>query len=588
MKKYLIILFLSNALFSQTNLQKTWSTYYLTNRSDVGSSIIDSSGNIIVCGTVSIKEDLSFYTQFTTSGCNQNTPYGGNSEGFIAKFSPLGNLIWSTYFGGESDDGCAKIIIDSNNDIYVSGVTQSFSNISTAGAYMSNVTSMFTSTSFLTKFSSSGNLIWSTYIPGSVFCTKLINGNQIYLAGYTFNPNNGLATIGSYKENADLYNEGVVSNCNGFFMKFDLQGNRIYGTYLGKCTISSFDTDSNNNVYFSGGLIYGNQTNSFTTTNLCHQPNFGGGSSDSFIMKFDSNVTNKIWSTFLGGNAQDNINSILIIDDFIYSYGFTFSSDNISTYGSFQTNITNLNKSDGCLAKFNLDGTRIWGTYFGGTDTDKIGNVVFNSGKLYLFGSTKSLDNIATSGSYQENYSDIYYNSFLLTNSFFAEFNIDGARNWSSYLNGVSIKSLIFSDFNGFYLSGSTANSTGISTPNSLQPNLNIGATTQAGTLPYNMFLSKFEFAPLSTSTFSASALQLVPNPNKGIFSLKGEVVANTNLKLIFYDALGRVAAQKDLDNLSNKLDQTINLESQVAAGVYLVKLFNDDALIQNFKIIIQ
>ena len=84
---------------------------------------IDHAGNIIVVGGTSS-------TDFpTTEGayCRHLTPAGpdvgrlGATDVFVAKFTPEGKLLWSTYLGGPNYDRAYSVDVDSHNRIFVSG-----------------------------------------------------------------------------------------------------------------------------------------------------------------------------------------------------------------------------------------------------------------------------------------------------------------------------------------------------------------------------------------------------------------------------------------------------------------------------------
>jgi hypothetical protein len=66
---------------------------------------------------------------------------GGNTDAFISELNPntsgTGSLVFSTYLGGsgDEDDDLAGIAVDGSGNIYVTGDTQSSSNISTPGSF---------------------------------------------------------------------------------------------------------------------------------------------------------------------------------------------------------------------------------------------------------------------------------------------------------------------------------------------------------------------------------------------------------------------------------------------------------------------
>lgn len=69
----------------------------------------------------------------------------------------------------------------------------------------------------------------------------------------------------------------------------------------------------------------------------------------------------------------------------------------------------------------------------------------------------------------------------------------------------------------------------------------------------------------------SAVELKVVPNPNNGIFSLKGSV-NNENVQILIVDILGNEIQAIDLGSVNGEFTQPLNLASQ-ADGLYFVKL---------------
>ena len=568
----LIFLFFSFNIIGQTSLQKTWSTYFLKNNSSITKTAIDSEQNIIVMGQNSLEnsEDLNSYSFFTTFNCYQPIPNGGSAESFIAKFNPQGTLLWATFFGGELYDFSNKIEIDSENNIYLGTFTLSQTNIALENSYLVNV-SEFTTSSLgaLTKFSSDGNLLWSTYIPGRVQGLKLKNDNEIYIGGYTHNNTNKLSTSGAYLETALYYNAATWDNlANGsytYLMKFDATGNRIAGTYLDRIYMQSpfmkIDFDTIGNVITSFSTY---NPNSVACSPDSHQPNYGGAG-DCFIMKMNANLTEKIWATYYGGSAEDTNNSIVVSGNDFYVTGYTKSTSGIATTGAFQENLSGTNY-DGFIAKFSNDGIRQWGTYLGGTDRDYLTDLVIHDDKLYVTGRTQS-PNLATAGAYQAEYIPTYNGTYLDFSGFFAEFTLDGSRNWSSYNNGAPINSITFSDFDGFYLSGYTPKTTGIATAGSWQPNFILDVTSSSR--KYNAFLSRMENLTLNVSENSISEARLFPNPATATITISNE----TNIKTIeIFNTLGQSMMTKKVNDVASEI-----VVSNFANGIYFVKIKNQE-----------
>jgi hypothetical protein len=70
---------------------------------------------------------------------------------------------------------------------------------------------------------------------------------------------------------------------------------------------------------------------------------------------------------------------------------------------------------------------RLWGTYYGGTNWESLARCSADrTGNVFLAGETGSLNNIASSGSYQGTYAGNL-------DDFLAKFNAAGQRQWGTY-----------------------------------------------------------------------------------------------------------------------------------------------------------
>lgn len=195
-------------------------------------------------------------------------------------------------------------------------------------------------------------------------------------------------------------------------------------------------------------------------------------------------VPNRLWATYYGGmnvnpSSTEEINSLKIDNEGnLILVGQTPSPDNIATAGSFQS--TFAGESDAFVTKFNPDGVRLWGTYYGGSEDDRGKGCAVNAqGDIFMTGETFSTSQIATPGTYQTlpgGYED----------SFVARFYPNGIRKWGTYYGGSE------TEFNygctldrdgNLYTCGVTYSGNNISTPGAYQ----VGAAGNG-----DAFLGKF------------------------------------------------------------------------------------------------
>jgi hypothetical protein len=86
--------------------------------------------------------------------------------------------------------------------------------------------------------------------------------------------------------------------------------------------------------------------------------------------------------------------------DLICLTGFTSSTFNIASTGAFQTNFNG--EWDAFLTTFDFNGQRLWGTYYGESESDKGNSCAFDGkGGIYFVGETSSTNGISTPGIHQ-------------------------------------------------------------------------------------------------------------------------------------------------------------------------------------------
>ena len=142
-----------------------------------------------------------------------------------------------------------------------------------------------------------------------------------------------------------------------FLAKFDVAGNRLWGTYyggIGNDVGYSCTTDAIGNVYIAGGAS--SNSGSIIATLGSHQATFGGGA-DAYLAKFNASGIRQ-WGTYYGGTAGDGALACAV-DNIgnIYISGVTStnSGTTISTPGSHQSNFSGPNNnSNAFLAKFDV------------------------------------------------------------------------------------------------------------------------------------------------------------------------------------------------------------------------------------------
>ncbi len=152
---------------------------------------LDSQGNIYLTG-------VTGSSNFPLM--NNNRSYNSNWDGFFSKFSPTGQLLFSTYLGGNSLDVSRKISTDNNGNAYVLGFTNSTNfpttkELITSSNFNKNPGNDNTNKyePFLVEYDSSGAMVNSSLFgyQASQFGQGLTvdSSGNIFIAGITDSPN---------------------------------------------------------------------------------------------------------------------------------------------------------------------------------------------------------------------------------------------------------------------------------------------------------------------------------------------------------------------------------------------------------------
>jgi hypothetical protein len=253
-----------------------------------------------------------------------------------------------------------------------------------------------------------------------------------------------------------------------------------YSTYLGGSADdfgNALTVDSSGNVYVTGytasvnfPVVAGYQTQ-------CGG-NCAGNTSDAFVTKINSSGNGLIYSTYLGGSANDYGNGIAIDSTGnAYIVGQTFSSDFPTTAGSYATSCgTTCSVGWAFVTKLNSSGSALsYSTYLGGqTLTQGNAIVLDSSSNAYITGYTRAKDFPTTAGVFQPVCGSC---SLSFTDAFITKFNSTGsALSYSSYLGGNNADvgySLVLDASNNVFITGYTISTNFPTTPGAYQTTLN-------------------------------------------------------------------------------------------------------------------
>ncbi|QHT69849.1 hypothetical protein GXP67_25980 [Rhodocytophaga rosea] len=380
-------------------------------------------------------------------------------------------VSWATYYGGEKDDHTAYIKTDADNNVYVTGLTESKTSILYNNVF-SNSFSQPT-ISYLLKFNKDHQLQWATYIADGSSAKDLIIDatGSLYLCGEISAEDISLAV---YSTNAHQPLHG--GSIDGFLVKFGSNGVPIWATYYGGTKIDKGEElaiGPDGNIYMVGQT---NSENGIATAGAYRTTAYNPGCNsdtdcdqDAFIAKFNSQNGQRIWGTYFGGTHRDYSSGVASDGQSnIYICGRTISTDGIAIgsnpHQAFRAGTTNgSNVSSGYLAKFTDEGQPIWGTYYGNNGYDNALKVLTDGpDNIYIIGDTQGSDFITNSN-------DISRGTHQTSRAgssdvFVVKFNSSGKKIWATFYGGTAYESAIhiLSDKKGgLYIIGVAESSNG-------------------------------------------------------------------------------------------------------------------------------
>lgn len=401
---------------------RLWATYYGSAEPDYGYDVAcDYHKRSWLVGQTYSTANIA------TSGAHQ-TLLAGDADAFVAAFAEWGTRRWATYLGGNKADRATACAATAEGHLVVGGFAESVSGIATPNAFQSVHGDAGTfADGFVSLFDTAGVLLWSTYAGGSwrdeVSDLALDDTLNIYITGHTQSTDN-IATNwthdGDYNGSQDV-----------FMMKFDISGNRKWGTYFGDANDDSPTGIAlrNEKIALTGIT---NSTAAIATSGA-HQSALQGPR-DLFVALFsDNGILN--WATYYGGSlSEDGGGVALDSSGNVYVSGTTFSSNGISTTGSYKPNFGG-GTVDALLVKFSPQGQRLWGTYYGGQGNDEALFCQLDPfGDIYFGGTTGSSAFIASSDGFKPFKGNPNFPA--LNDGFLVKFRANGTRIWATYYGG--------------------------------------------------------------------------------------------------------------------------------------------------------
>lgn len=321
---------------------------------------------------------------FPMIGASYKVTNSGGIDTIVAKLNPSGSLVYSTYLGGTGADLGQEIAVDSTGSMYIVGSTTSY-DFPTAAPFQSHL-NLNTDLNdpfppldgFVTKINSSGSLVYSTYLGGTIDDTAnsiaVDSGGAAYILGQTYSTDFPLYSP------AQPLNHG---NGDAFIMKFDSNGSPVYSTFLGGNQIDSGTRIALNSL--DEAIVVGITQSSDFPLFSPFQNNFQG-TSDGFVTRLSS-TGGFVYSTYLGGLSGSAIYDVAVdSNDAFYVVGG--SAAGFPAFYAFQPtlNYSNTFISNGFITRFDSNNSMSYSSYYGWPGTAILGVAVQADGTAYITG----------------------------------------------------------------------------------------------------------------------------------------------------------------------------------------------------------
>lgn len=278
---------------------------------------------------------------------------GGENDIAVSKFTPSGdNLVWSTYIGGTVNEVPHSMVVNSANELYVLGTSNSTNFPTTAGCWDSSFNGGTTPPFAVTSYG-------FTYTNGCDMVLVHLNSTATALIGSTWVGGSG----------NDGLNQSTPTNRN---YGDPFRGEIILDAQEQPIVVSSTSS-----------------TDLFTSPNAV-QSTAGGGGLDAYVFRMDPGLTSMLWATYYGGSGVDagfGVQTASTGEVFIT--GGTTSS-NLPSAGSPAFASNNGGAADGFIARFDPSGAPLLGnTYVGATGLDLSYFVQLNTAdEVFVVGQT--------------------------------------------------------------------------------------------------------------------------------------------------------------------------------------------------------
>lgn len=367
----------------------------------------DQQGNIYVVGgtaSADFPTTPGAYSRVLQTGGSQAF---GPCDVFVVKFSPDGNLLWSTLIGGPGYDRAYGVEIDPDGFVCVAGragpgfpvknaFQPDFDGVDNGSYGMQNA--------FVLKLMPDGSdFVWSSYVGVSTLCRDIAvdSRGDVYVPGGRSNTTKMPPAewfVNAYQKEPP----GGEEDCGAIKIKGD--GSKVlWATWLGgsdrDISAASIRVGQDGRVYVGGSTF----SEDFPTTPGAHNRTYNS-QADFFVACLTPDGSDLVYGTYLGGAGNEWISTHnLAVDDTGNAYVAlpTASSDYPVTRGILQRSHAG-GETDWAVSKLSPTGALLASTFLGGRDNENADGIYVDpDGQVFITGETRSDDFPVTPGAWQ-------------------------------------------------------------------------------------------------------------------------------------------------------------------------------------------
>ena len=371
-------------------------------------------------------------------------------------------LVYSTFMGGSGADQITAAQLDSAGHLYIAGSTFTNDLVATTNTYQTanfGMADIFVAIIDTTP----GNgfpILYFSYVGGTgtdiPLAMVLDSSHNIYLTGTTNSTD--FPTAGSAIATAG----GGSNIMSGFVLELNpglssSTSSLVYSTYLGGTTgnqsANGIALDSGGNIYVIGST----KATDFPVTASAYQSALAG-LQDAFLCKISPTSSTPVYSTYLGGELEDDGRGIALASNGQVYFAVNTNSTQFPLAGvAYASSLAG--NYDIIIGAMDMtqsgSGSLVYATYFGGSDNDIARKLALDAnGNLLLTGYTLSSDFPVTQDALQPAYGGNGDAFVLVVNPKNPAFLL-----YSSYLGGADgeVGNDIAADNSGFlYVTGYT------------------------------------------------------------------------------------------------------------------------------------